>query len=520
MTCCSRSIVKEIKIIGKIENVAARNGVNYTDGFLEFGGPLIHDTVVNGNYKLSFGNFGSSINYFSVSSSTTVYLEASNGISGSFINIDNNVILLGSSSPTSKGLQGLHDYSPNYTALTYVQKIYTDSRIVGFPVSTDIYTPGPPQNGQVIAWNDPSRMWVMQAAGAAPTAGSDTQVIFNQAGTLVGHNNFTFVPSTNTLSVPTIELGNSILTGTQRVIIARTNDAYADIIIEPKGAGSVHAYLTTGALIIGSNTSSSTYQRLQARGAGAQVDIALEPKGTDGMVFIGDKDEAGAFRKLAARGYNADLHLMLQSKGQGNVILDPDPNNSLDGAWVKIGQGSGTIPGTRTRRLYADSEYATTNLEIGGGGNQNFVLLIGTSNQNVSTRLLTVGSSATDCNLNIYGKGAGLVAVNGIVRSKKIAFYWNMDNTGGITIAHGFDVNSWKKIVSVDVVVRNNFDAEYGPLDRKVGADTTGASQGGIVSWGNTTVALTRRDGGFFDNANYNLFSPYVRGWIYINYEL
>jgi hypothetical protein len=360
----------------------------------------------------------------------------------------------------------------------------------------------------------------MQAAGAAPTAGSDTQVIFNQAGTLVGHNNFTFVPSTNTLSVPTIELGNSILTGTQRVIIARTNDAYADIIIEPKGAGSVHAYLTTGALIIGSNTSSSTYQRLQARGAGAQVDIALEPKGTDGMVFIGDKDEAGAFRKLAARGYNADLHLMLQSKGQGNVILDPDPNNSLDGAWVKIGQGSGTIPGTRTRRLYADSEYATTNLEIGGGGNQNFVLLIGTSNQNVSTRLLTVGSSATDCNLNIYGKGAGLVAVNGIVRSKKIAFYWNMDNTGGITIAHGFDVNSWKKIVSVDVVVRNNFDAEYGPLDRKVGADTTGASQGGIVSWGNTTVALTRRDGGFFDNANYNLFSPYVRGWIYINYEL
>lgn len=519
MTCCSRSIVKEIKIIGKIENVAARNGVNYTDGFLEFGGPLIHDTVVNGNYKLSFGNFGSSINYFSVSSSTTVYLEASNGISGSFINIDNNVILLGSSSPTSKGLQGLHDYSPNYTALTYVQKIYTDSRIVGFPVSTDIYTPGPPQNGQVIAWNDPSRMWVMQPAGAAPTAGTDTQVIYNVAGALVGHENFTFTTATNFLSVPSISLGHGTLGGTNRFISALGSEANINIVLQPKAIGAIELSVTSGAVVIGTPSSPNVVHRIMARGANPQVDISLEPKGTDGMVFIGDKDEAGLYRRIGARGYNANVNLMLISKAHGDIILEADPGADGDGGWVKIGSGSSFASGTRTRRIYASSDYVTTNLEIGGDGAA-YALLVGTSNQNVATRYLTVASSAFDCNLNIYGKGAGLVAVNGIVRSKKIAFYWNMDNTGGITIAHGFDVNSWKKIVSVDVVVRNNFDAEYGPLDRKVGADTTGASQGGIVSWGNTTVALTRRDGGFFDNANYNLFSPYVRGWIYINYEL
>ena len=518
MTCCSRKIIEQIKIVGKIENVAARNAVNYEDGYLEFGGPLIHDTVVNGNFKLSFGDFTGNLSYFSVSSNSTVYLEANNGAVGSFINIENSKILIGSSSPTSGGLMGLHDYRAGMTdGRYYVQKIYVDNVIAGRPAVTNVTNPGASEHTKSIAWNNDIQHWTMQSAGAAPSAGADTQVIHNIGGALVGNTSFTFNPANPSMSVPHIELGHLTFAGSQRVIIARSSDAYAHIILEPQGQGSLWAYLTTGALIIGSPGSTSLVQRIQAQGSQPQVDIALETKGPDGIVFLGDKDEVGAFRRIAPRGYNASINMMIQSKGAGNVILDPDPSNSYDHAWVKIGHGSRSLPGIRTRRFYADSDWVTTNLEIGGNG-LGHTLLLGTSDELASTRFLTAASAAADCNINIYGKGAGLVAINGFVRSKKIAIVnWNMNSTGGVSIAHGFGINDWTKIISIEVVVRNDFGGDYGPLGRIVAA---GVVEGGVAFWDNAAVYINRRVGGIFQSSIYDSTGGYVRGWIYINYEL
>ena len=515
---CSRKIIDQIKVIGRIEDFEANNGTIFEDGVLQFGGnPLLHDTIIGGNFKLEFGPPADYLNTFIVRTRAVQYFETYNGAIYSTLSLYPNGVNI-SNSASSFGLMGAHDYSPNYAdGRVYVQKIYTDNNIAGRPATTDVTIPGAPQNGQQITWNNSMGKWTMQTGGGAATAGADTQVIHNIGGVLVGNTSFTFNPANPSMAVPHIELGHTGFGGTQRVIIARTSAAYADIIIEPQGAGSVISYTTTGALIMGSPASSSLYQRLQARGSQPQVDIALEPKGPDGMVFIGDKDETGLYKRLAARGYNADIHLMLQSKGEGNVILDADPTASGDGGIVKIGHGSSFAPGVRTRKIYASSDFVTTNLHIGGDG-ENFTLSIGSPDQAHSNRYLSVSSSLADCNLNIFGKGQGLVAINGFVRSKKIAIVnWNMNNTGGVSIAHGFGINDWSKIISVEAVIRNDFGGDVGPLGRIVAA---GVVEGGVAFWDNAAVYINRRVGGIFQSTIYDSTGGYVRGWIYINYEL
>jgi hypothetical protein len=515
---CSRKIISEIKVIAKIQGIQANNALTLDPltGVLQFGGPLIHDTVVNGNYNLSFGSFGNNIKYFSVSSGTTVYLEANNGSVGSFVNIDNNVILVGSSAPASRGLHGLHNYSANYQDFTYVQKVYTDNHIVGKNARNDVTSPGPTEDQKMIAWNNATGEWIMRTGSGAVTIGNPTEVIYNQAGTLVGHPNFTFNVATSVMSVPLIDMGHDFLAGDARYLTMRSSDPNVTLYVYLKGAGNFHIGTFNGAILLGSPAATDLLQRIQARGSQPQVDIALEPKGPDGMVFIGDKDEIGAFKRLAARGYNAHIHLMLQSKGQGNVILDPDPDNSVDGAWVKIGQGSGTVPGIRTRRLYADSEWVTTNLEIGGTG-AGFTLLVGTSNQNVSDRFMTVASAAPDCNLQVYGKGLGKAAVNNIVRSKKVNIGdWNMSSSPNKNVTHGLP--NHRKIISVEVIIRNDVDTFNYPLDSR-NLSTPAVPNGGVIYWDSSYVWLGRLAGGDFANINFDA-TGYNRGWIYINYEL
>ena len=520
MTCCSRKIIEQIKIVGKIDGLNARNGVNYTpDGYLEFGGPLVHDTVVNGNYNLSFGSYGSNIKYFSVSSNTTIYLEANNGSVGSFINIENSKILIGSSSPGSGGIMGLHDYRAGMTdGRYYVQKMYVDNVIAGKPIVSAVANPGADEHTKSIAWNNDIGHWTMQAAGAAPTAGSPTQVIYNDAGALVGHENFTFTPVTNFLSVPSISLGHALLGGNYRYLTAQGSEAVISILLQPKGIGSIVLGAYTGAILLGADNSPNTVQRLMARGAGAQVDIALEVKGTDGKVFIGDKDEVGAYRRIQARGYNPSLNLMLQSKGVGDVILDPDPD-ATGGGVVRIGVGSAFAVGIKARKIYASSDFTIAHLEVGGdggpGGNS-FMLLIGSSSQPASQRYISVASSALDTNLHLNAKGLGRVFVNGYTTIKYTIGDWDMVSVVTKNVAH--TIPDHTKILAVDVVIVSNVGDRY-PLN-KVGFASGALDGGGIYKINTSNITLTRipsASGGFFANSSFG--GAGNRGWIYITYE-
>ena len=525
---CSRKIIDTIKIIGKIENVAARNGVNYTDGYLELGGPLIRDTIVNGNYNLSFGSVGSNVNYFSVSSNTTVYLEASNGIQGSFINIANDSVLLGSSAPNTTGLQGAHDYSANYDALTYIQRIYADTKIAGKSLAPEVIDPQPEHEGHRIVWDSTNNQWTLSAPGSAPSAGEHLQVIFNEDGILTGSDNFTYSRLADIFTVTRIHLGHAGLGGTYRIIVAESNTPDLSIIMATKGTGYFNIATWQGKVVIGASDSPNTAHSITAMGFAGKIDIAIEPKGTEGVVLIGDKDEVGAYRYLRSRSYASDAHFRIQAQGAGDIILEPSSDFQTDLSYqgtVRIGFGNpGDIVGSTARYLIAQSSFVTTSLVVAGSGVGSYVFIGG--NEAASTRYMAPNSSSPDCNLNIVGKGLGLVAVNNIIRSKKVAIpVWNMDNTGGVSVAHGLGINDWKKIVSVEVIIRNNFDSDYGPLDR-LNASTIDPSPigkntpaGGVTYWDNAAIYLKRVDGGYYDNANFNSIAA-PRGWVYISYEL
>lgn len=95
---------------------------------------------------------------------------------------------------------------------------------------------------------------------------------------------------------------------------------------------------------------------------------------------------------------------------------------------------------------------------------------------------------------------------------------WNMDSDIGITVDTGLG-SDYKKIRSVSVIIRNNDDSDYYPLDAFVNGTDPYLLNGGITQFLNTGgVYLRRRTGGLFDNSNFDSTS-YNRGWLTIWYE-
>lgn len=86
---------------------------------------------------------------------------------------------------------------------------------------------------------------------------------------------------------------------------------------------------------------------------------------------------------------------------------------------------------------------------------------------------------------------------------------WNMDTTTTANVAHGLTLS---KIRTIDVMIRNDIDTIYYPLNHN---PSTGIS--GYYLADATNVIMSRVAGGFFDNASYDATS-YNRGWITIWY--
>ena len=91
---------------------------------------------------------------------------------------------------------------------------------------------------------------------------------------------------------------------------------------------------------------------------------------------------------------------------------------------------------------------------------------------------------------------------------------WNMDSAISVDITHGLG-SDFKKIRSLQAVIRNDSDTFYYPLDAYAGANMAGGPQ-----FANSTIIQLRREqGGIFDNANFDSTS-YNRGWVYILYAV
>ena len=88
---------------------------------------------------------------------------------------------------------------------------------------------------------------------------------------------------------------------------------------------------------------------------------------------------------------------------------------------------------------------------------------------------------------------------------------WNMDTADSVSVAHGLSGDTWQRVRSVNVVVRNDTDNTY--YD-----DSLEDSDLSVNLIDGTNIILDRLIGGIFDNANFDAVS-YNRGWITIWYE-
>lgn len=91
---------------------------------------------------------------------------------------------------------------------------------------------------------------------------------------------------------------------------------------------------------------------------------------------------------------------------------------------------------------------------------------------------------------------------------------WNMDTSDSVTVAHG--IADYKKIRSVDVIIRDDADSAYAKLTG-FRSGVYSVPDGGITDITSTTVTLFRTAGQTFDGVNYNATS-FNRGFMYIQY--
>jgi hypothetical protein len=93
---------------------------------------------------------------------------------------------------------------------------------------------------------------------------------------------------------------------------------------------------------------------------------------------------------------------------------------------------------------------------------------------------------------------------------------WNMDTSSTVPVAHTLSATEWKTIRTIDVIIRNDADTEYRPID-VLNAAATGVSGGGVISLDSTNIRLGRYTGGLFDSTDFDSTS-YNRGWITFDY--
>lgn len=125
-----------------------------------------------------------------------------------------------------------------------------------------------------------------------------------------------------------------------------------------------------------------------------------------------------------------------------------------------------------------------------------------------------IDSDTTISSDGVLTGGGGVVAGTGNATVLKTIINigdWNMDATASVDIAHNL---TFSKIRSIKVIVRNDNDTSYTPLDywSPVGSKVSGSFYADA-----TNITCVRTASEHFDNNNYDSTS-YNRGWITIEY--
>lgn len=95
---------------------------------------------------------------------------------------------------------------------------------------------------------------------------------------------------------------------------------------------------------------------------------------------------------------------------------------------------------------------------------------------------------------------------------------WDMNADGVINVAHGFTGDDWKKIRSINVVIRNDADDTYYQSPGAV--DGTGLSaEMGVDTLKTTNIRVGREVSSIFDAVGFETPPGGNRGWVTIWHE-
>jgi hypothetical protein len=93
---------------------------------------------------------------------------------------------------------------------------------------------------------------------------------------------------------------------------------------------------------------------------------------------------------------------------------------------------------------------------------------------------------------------------------------WDMDITQTLSVTHSLSTTEWKTVRNISVMIRNNDDNSYTPLDTQ---SFLFAEQAGAVMYINQTeIMLYRRTNNYYDTGDYN-DTGFNRGWITFWYK-
>lgn len=268
----------------------------------------------------------------------------------------------------------------------------------------------------------------------APTAGSDTQVIYNNLGTADGDSDFTFNNSTNTLNIPNITLPNA----TQNISISASNgvftvqsqdtgesasinlfsldgDATDDVALSLYGRGGPSSLTNTEYLKVGYQASATEYQiTSNADGSGTLRALNIFTEGNSGQLKINTDGSLGLGDILNLQFYqitddvpNVDLAL-IKSTTTGNgtffTVGTPTGDGSENAALILLANGSlPTATNVSGLIVNYDASATQTNIISFGTGTENSdPLEISVSDENGGSNAIRLTRDGKTT-LNTYG---------------------------------------------------------------------------------------------------------------------
>lgn len=506
--------VKEIKIVASLQDISVNNALTLSNGLLQLGGALVKNTDITGTFNINIGTSSNRLIQINTRATNQILSEFNNGLVSNSIKLDSSGILITDNTTNPKGLVGNADYKANYTANSYTQKIYTDSRIVGRAISNLLSNPTITENGFSIIWDNTASQFTLSSA--IPGIGTTTQIIFNDGGALNGDSKLLYDKSgIGKLTVNNILIGNSTYAGTTSTISAGGVNSNISLTLTPKGTGEL--IIDSTSLLFGQLASGSE-RAITVRGNDSLIHLNLEVKGTEGVVHIGSINEAGANRYIGVRGSVTDINLEIRPKGLGEILI----GDRTGPGTLKVLRSSGISPIANLRLANKTGSFIdVTEFGFIFGGLSTPELRIGANTDAGTQRILGVLGSSSNIDLLISAKGDGRVYLNGSTLIELPIGNWNMHagsgGTSSIPISlttYGLD---WTKIIGIEVEIVDNTNTLRSPLFLRVaGSDFTPS---GFYDYNSTDITLYRRTGSFYDSAAYN-GTGFSRGTLLIKYKL